>query len=124
MTQTAPSGWVPKAQSLEPIQRLRVRDQLQDLWRTYVEQITMLAVRFHSAESEADLPEEPALIARSLSHARLALTEVEAAMRRLDIGRYGACETCLNSIPYDELVARPDRRHCAGCDTANGRSTR
>jgi RNA polymerase-binding transcription factor DksA len=36
-------------------------------------------------------------------------------MRRLDIGRYGACEACLRSIPFDELVARPHRRRCASC---------
>jgi RNA polymerase-binding transcription factor DksA len=101
---------------LEPLQRLQLRDQLQDLWRSYVEQITVLAVRFHSAESDQDTAADPAAIAASLSRSRLGLAEVEAAMRRLDTGQYGVCEACHDSIPFDELAAWPYRRSCARCD--------
>jgi RNA polymerase-binding transcription factor DksA len=44
-------------------------------------------------------------------------------MQRLDGGRYGGCETCLNSIRFDQLAVRPDRRRCATCDTVMNRST-
>jgi RNA polymerase-binding transcription factor DksA len=110
-------------QSLEPLERLSLRDQLQELWRAKVEQITTLAVRFHSIEPDFDPDEEPALVAEHLARLRLELNEVEAAMRRMDVGRFGECERCESAIDYDELTARPHRRRCSTCD-ANGASTR
>lgn len=119
MTQTIPATFIPTARTLEPLERFRLRDQLQDSWRDTVENITALAVQFHSRGSEADGAEDQAALARRLAHLRLELTEIEAAMRRMDVGRYGGCEGCAASIPYDELTVQPARRHCATCDAAD-----
>lgn len=43
---------------------------------------------------------------------REALTEVEAAMARLDDGTYGSCETCGNAIGDARLEAMPAARFC------------
>lgn len=115
MTQTIPATLVP-AQPLEPLERLSLRDRLQDLWRAKVEHITALAVRFHATDTEMDLVEDPAMLAKRLAHLRLDLTEIEAAMRRLDVGHYGRCESCTAAIPYDQLTVQPDRRRCASCE--------
>lgn len=44
-----------------------------------------------------------------------ALAEIEAALKRLDEGKYGFCESCFLEIPQRELLARPERRHCSQC---------
>jgi DnaK suppressor protein len=119
MKQTARAMLVPTMQSLQPLERLSLRDRLQDLWRAKVEDITALAFRFHSAESDPDSAENQATLAKRLAHLRLDLTEVEAAMRRMDVGRYGGCESCAGSIPYDQLTMQPDRRRCSTCEAAD-----
>src|SRR4051794_17919602 len=103
---TAATTLVKPAPALEPLQRLCLRDQLQDLWRAEVEHITTLAVQFHSFEADDKSVEETAAVAERLAGARLQLNEVEAAMRRMDVGLYGGCEGCKGRITYDALAAR------------------
>jgi DnaK suppressor protein len=43
---------------------------------------------------------------------RTELEEVEAALRRLDGGRYGLCEVCGQEIPAGRLEALPAARYC------------
>jgi len=40
------------------------------------------------------------------------LAEVEAALHRLDIGRYGLCEVCGGEIAEARLEAMPATRYC------------
>src|SRR5690242_11655285 len=43
------------------------------------------------------------------------LTEIEAALVRIAVGRYGFCEDCARSIPSARLEAIPHTRYCAPC---------
>jgi DnaK suppressor protein len=43
---------------------------------------------------------------------RAELAEVEAALRRLDAGRYGLCEVCGQQIAAGRLEAMPAARYC------------
>ncbi|MBC2960223.1 TraR/DksA C4-type zinc finger protein [Nocardioides deserti] len=43
------------------------------------------------------------------------LTEIEAALIRLDTGGYGICERCGRAIPAERLEVRPDARRCVAC---------
>ncbi len=43
------------------------------------------------------------------------LHEVDAALERMDSGKYGSCESCGNPIPEDRLDARPYARLCMTC---------
>jgi DnaK suppressor protein len=52
--------------------------------------------------------------------AREALEETVAALRRLDDGTYGICESCGRSIPFERLEAIPEARRCVGCHGAGG----
>jgi DnaK suppressor protein len=42
---------------------------------------------------------------------------VEAAMRRLDAGTYGDCETCAEPIPLKRLLVQPAAARCADCQS-------
>lgn len=43
------------------------------------------------------------------------LGALEAALRRMDEGTFGLCETCGSPIPYGRLLVMPEARHCATC---------
>jgi RNA polymerase-binding transcription factor DksA len=47
--------------------------------------------------------------------ATTALTEVEAALDRLQTGTYGRCERCTTHIPYERLEILPMSRYCMRC---------
>jgi DnaK suppressor protein len=49
------------------------------------------------------------------AHAAARLVEVDAALRRLDTGRYGRCERCASDIPDARLEAIPEVRLCVAC---------
>jgi RNA polymerase-binding transcription factor len=46
---------------------------------------------------------------------RHGLAEVEAAVRRLEAGTYGLCETCGAPVGDERLEARPTARLCIRC---------
>ena len=50
-----------------------------------------------------------------VAEARHRLAEVEAALGRLDDGRYGSCEACGRPIVPERLEARPTARTCVDC---------
>lgn len=51
-----------------------------------------------------------------------ALYEIDEALRRIDGGRYGLCESCEGIIESNRLRALPFARNCLGCqaDLENG----
>ncbi len=44
-----------------------------------------------------------------------ALYEIDEALRRIDHGQYGVCESCAGTIENNRLRALPFARHCLGC---------
>lgn len=93
------------------MERLELRDRLQELWREQVETLSTAAVRAHTASSES----ASEAVALQLSVARMNLTELEAAMHRMDARRFGLCEVCAGAISIEELLVRPHARRCASC---------
>ena len=47
--------------------------------------------------------------------ARMVLTDVEAALTRMDEGSYGACHLCRRPIERERLMIVPQARYCARC---------
>jgi len=47
--------------------------------------------------------------------ARLVLADVEAALTRMDLGRYGTCHLCRGPIARERLLIVPQARYCARC---------
>ena len=43
------------------------------------------------------------------------LCDIDAALHRLEIGRYGRCESCRQPIPAERLQLVPHARRCVGC---------
>lgn len=50
-------------------------------------------------------------------NARAAMTQLRAALSRLDGGTYGTCVTCGEAIPPGRLAALPATPVCTGCAT-------
>jgi DnaK suppressor protein len=50
-----------------------------------------------------------------LDQARRRLADVEAAVRAVEAGIYGMCETCGRPIGEERLAARPAARTCIDC---------
>lgn len=50
--------------------------------------------------------------------ARHHLTEIDAALARVEAGTYGVCEQCSRRITDERLRARPVARTCIGCASA------
>jgi DnaK suppressor protein len=102
---------------LTPLQRLQLRDRLQELWRAQVEIISTAGVRFQLAAQGRGSDSSRALVEDRLAVARVRLTELEAAMRRMDARRYGTCDRCHQPMTFDELLAMPEKTSCAGHDS-------
>jgi DnaK suppressor protein len=78
------------------------------------------ASRSSNADDEHD-PEgstiafERAQLTAVLAAARQRVADLSEAVRRLDAGGYGVCESCGAAIPAERLAARPSARTCVGC---------
>jgi len=60
---------------------------------------------------------ERARVGALLEQARVHLDDIDDALRRIDDGRYGACEICRRPIGSERLAARPVARTCIDCAT-------
>lgn len=49
------------------------------------------------------------------ARAKQRIDEVDAALRRLDTGSYGACRSCRRPIPVVRLEAVPEATQCVSC---------
>lgn len=96
------------------------RALLERQWRAQLDVITRLSLELADAHGDggpaggaaADLS---SVTRRLLAAARVQLEETEAALRRLDEGRYGTCAGCQATIPGPRLQALPTARLCVTC---------
>jgi len=56
-----------------------------------------------------------------LARAREQVTEIDAAISRLDEGTYGTCIRCGAPVGADRLAARPAAATCVQCARSSGR---
>ncbi len=66
------------------------------------------------ADSAAATAERSEILA-FIDSARERLADVNAALRKMDAGTYGSCETCGNPISEERLEARPLSVQCVRC---------
>ncbi len=52
-----------------------------------------------------------------LMRQRVTLDEVEAALERIEQGKYGICDSCFLVIPRRDLLDMPQRQTCSRCLT-------
>jgi DnaK suppressor protein len=92
--------------------------QIEALTREFDEVVA--ASRASNADDEHD-PEgatiafERQQVVALLEQARRRLADVEAAVRAVEAGIYGMCETCGRAIAPERLAARPATRTCIDC---------
>ena len=101
--------------TLTPLERLRLREVLQDHWREQVRRITELSVGRYYGLDDQDGVDDPVAVSVAMGAARLRLADIEQATRRLDDRSYGRCLTCLVPLPFTDLLQKPDARQCVGC---------
>jgi len=105
------------------------RTEVEHAIRAALAQLDALAAaqRDVAADDEHD-PEGPTVSLQRaeaeamLRQARGHLAEVDAAVRRIDDGEYGVCESCGRDIPAARLEARPFARRCVSCAAQKERS--
>jgi RNA polymerase-binding transcription factor DksA len=101
---------------------LRLRDEAAAEVATLERDLNGLfeASRSSNADDEHD-PEgstiafERAQLTAVLAAAQQRVADLSEAVRRLDAGGYGVCESCGAAIPAERLAARPSARTCVGC---------
>ena len=94
--------------------------QIESLTREFDEVVA--ASKASNADDEHD-PEgatvafERSQVSTLVRQAQRHLTEIEAALTRVEDGSYGVCAGCGNPIPAGRLEARPVARTCIACAT-------
>jgi len=112
---------------LHPAALPQWRILLEFSWQERLERITQLSLAFHeAAEAAAGGGHDPQtrLTARRRANrllhrtvaARRVLADIEAAMARLAVGRFGWCELCGRAISTAKLTEMPQTTYCASCD--------
>lgn len=91
-----------------------IRAELHQQRRFRTDQLDELAVDAAKAVAAGDEPRRQVTYALRLA-ARSALTAIDAALRRLDEGSYGTCESCAEPIPWGRLEVLPMTSLCTDC---------
>jgi DnaK suppressor protein len=110
------SGWDARSALAE--ERVRTQDRLGDLLGDFA------GIVAASADSNADDEHDPegstiaferSQVGALVAQARAQLTEIDAALERVEAGTYGVCERCGGPIAPGRLEARPVARTCITC---------
>lgn len=88
------------------------REQLQQLSASALTREDSLLDRQSASRAEVRV--------KLAASARMVLADVEAALRRLDRGDYGACHLCRRPIDRERLLIVPQARYCARCQQVRG----
>jgi DnaK suppressor protein len=126
LTKTARSPGT-EGRHLHPAALSQWRALLEFCWQERLERITRLSLAFHeAAEAAADdgSGRSARLAARHRANRllhqtvreRRAFADIEAAMTRLAVGRFGWCEQCGRAIPTGKLTEMPQATYCPACD--------
>lgn len=93
-------------------------DLLSDLTRVLQEQRAFRLDQLAKLDEARQPPSDPVrreVDATLRDAARLVLTDIEAALRRIELGTYGRCRRCGEVIPRARLVALPMSTWCGPC---------
>ena len=108
---------LPPAQTLAQ-RRVEVRERIAGLERGVAEIVSATAAANTDDEHDpegATIAFEREQLSALLAGARRQLTEIDAAIRRLEDGTYGRCESCGRPIGSARLAARPSASECIDC---------
>lgn len=100
-----------------------LRGKIRDvLLRGDEERYAQIAGEVHDAEDEAlaDLLVDVNLA--EITHQVQELRDIQAALRRIDLGTYGVCVRCREPIDRGRLEAYPTAKRCVSCQQLKERS--
>lgn len=102
-----------------PIKRqlLAMRDDLMKTVRKQQLSETTLQDTGDSVD-QASLSIEKELLFELSDNERVTLDQIEAALRKIDKGHYGLCESCQKPIAKPRLDALPFARYCISCQSS------
>ncbi len=99
--------------------RRRLSEQRRDLLRTLsLTDDELATLETHQAGAlveDAATETVGAILSRLEGQQKRELDEIEDALRRLETGTFGVCESCARAIPLARLRATPAARHCLDC---------
>ena len=110
----------PDAKRLLNADRHKVLGQLADLERDFAAIVTSASEGSAGGDDEHD-PEgatvafERQHVAALISQARAHLDAIDAALRKIDSGKYEICDKCGGPIGAERLAARPAAVTCVSC---------
>jgi DnaK suppressor protein len=91
-----------------------LREELDQQRCFRTEQLEELAAE--AAEAMATADQNRLQVTRVLTlAAEAALSEIDAALQRLEEGSYGVCQRCAEPIPWERLEVLPMSRLCTPC---------
>ena len=117
-------GTMATAREMLLAERARVRQRIAALEREFAGIAEAASAGGTDDEHDpegATLAFERQHTAALLEQAREQLAAADAALGRLEAGRYGVCERCGQPIGDDRLAARPAARTCVRCAVFRGR---
>jgi len=113
-TTNAPTHLHPDAGSHQPTARRELQRQREFRLR----QLEELETALSSAPSfSPDEPQHQVILDLQYA-AAIVLTDIDAALKKIDIGTYGKCERCRTAIPRQRLAVLPMVRLCMACQAA------
>ena len=103
--------------NLAPI-RKQLLAMREDLRRTVRNQEGLDTSDNGDSVDQASLSIEKELLFELSDNERLTLDQVEAALRKIEKGNYGLCESCQKPISKPRLEALPFARYCINCQSS------
>ncbi|WP_406209166.1 MULTISPECIES: TraR/DksA family transcriptional regulator [unclassified Streptomyces] len=102
--------------SVEDLAALRENLHEQRLFRQeQLQQLTVPATSRTEALLDRRAASQLEVHVKLAASARMVLADVEAALTRMDQGRYGPCHLCRRPIARERLMIVPQARYCARC---------
>jgi RNA polymerase-binding transcription factor DksA len=94
------------------------RAQLDDLRRQLDEERSLLAERLGAVQRHPTrIDVDESLVDVTVARTSESLSEIDAALARLDAGTYGWCEECGDAIPVERLEVIPAAARCVRCQS-------
>ncbi|MEU6389543.1 TraR/DksA C4-type zinc finger protein [Streptomyces sp. NPDC046939] len=102
--------------STEDLAALRANLHEQRLFRQeQLQQLSTAATSRADAARARSAPAQLEVRVKLAASARMVLADVEAALVRMDQGRYGVCHLCRGPVARERLMIVPQARYCARC---------
>ncbi|MBI5884148.1 MAG: TraR/DksA family transcriptional regulator [Elusimicrobia bacterium] len=116
----APAKVVFSASQLAQI-RKKLVEMREDLVSTVRKQAVTEIEETGDAADQASQSLEREILFNLSDNERAVLDQVEAALRKIEKGSYGVCESCRKGISKARLDALPFARYCIGCQSTSER---